>query len=63
MLDIFLIIEKCRIGKGEKNFVLRVKSRHLEESEKVKGVATITLKKYEYEKPVDIMFPKYPLVN
>ena len=34
---------------GKDGFVLKVKNRHLEEKDKSKGVATITLKKYDYE--------------
>ena len=35
--------------RGEKKYVLKVKARHLEENDKNTGVATITLKKYNYE--------------
>ena len=35
--------------RGEKDYVLKVKALHLEEQNKIKGVASITLKKYEYQ--------------
>ena len=35
-------------GKQSK-YILKVKARHLEEEQKTKGVATITLKNYDYE--------------
>ena len=34
---------------GKDGFVLKVKARHLEEEQKIKGVSSITLKKYFYE--------------
>ena len=33
---------------GKDGFVLKVKTRHLEEEQKIKGVSSFTLKKYDY---------------
>ena len=45
-------------SKGGKNCVLKVKSKCLEESQKVIGVATITLKRYEHNGSVGYYIPK-----
>ena len=40
---------KCPWFKGNGNHVLKVKSKYLQEGQKINGEATINLKQYEYE--------------
>ena len=40
---------KCPWFKGKGGYVLKVKSRYLQEEQKINGEAVISLKQYEYE--------------